>query len=115
MLCQTASNPYPECAATYSDSRMLSEIIMNSYCEATNFKKLSIIETDTMSGINWCAVPTTILEMGFLSNNAEDHTMATEIFKRNAAKGVADGIDEYIKRINDRMSEESSTMTSEKS
>lgn len=113
MLCQTASNPYPECAATYSDSRVLSEIIMNSYCEETDFKKLSIIETDTMSGINWCAVPTTIIEMGFLSNDAEDRYMATEIFKRSAAKGIADGIDEYIERINLRMIEASSAQISE--
>ena len=112
MLCQTANNPYPDCAATYSDSRALSEIIMNSYCDETDFKKLSIIETDTMSGINWCAVPTTILEMGFLSNDSEDRYMATEIFKRSAAKGIADGIDEYIVRIDARASEESLAQTS---
>ncbi len=93
-MCQTPSNPYN--GYLYAESRSLSECVLDGFVNATGCKKRSIIETDTMSGINWCSVPTTIIEMGFMSNPEEDALMATSEYQLRMAQGMADGIDAYF-------------------
>ena len=93
-MCQTATNPYN--GYLYEESRGLSECVLNGFVNATGCKKRSIIETDTMSGINWCTVPTTIVEMGFMSNPEEDALMATPEYQQKMAVGIANGIDVYF-------------------
>lgn len=95
VLCQSEKNPFlPK--ENYSVSRTFADIMLNEYCKATDFHSLSIIEDDTMAGINWSRVPTVILEMGFLSNEAESKSMSTAFFRRNAAEGMANAVDEFI-------------------
>ena len=93
-ICQTSSNPWN--AALYSKSYKLSTCVLDSFVEATGCKKLSVWKTDTMSGINWCQVPVTIIEMGFMSNRTEDLNMAKSSYQKKMVKGMADGIDDYF-------------------
>ncbi len=93
-MCQTPSNPYN--GYLHDSSRDLSECVLNGLVNNTGCKMRSIIETDTMSGINWCTVPATIVEMGFMSNPEEDALMATAEYQQKMAVGIADGIDEYF-------------------
>lgn len=93
-LCQTKNNPYN--SNLYAKSRKLSEKVLDALCAECGCKKRRVVETDTMSGINWCKVPVTIVEMGFLSNEKEDRLMATEEYRDKLAKGIADGIDAYF-------------------
>ena len=62
-------------------------------------KKLSIRELDNYTGTNWSQVPTTILEMGFLSNASDDLNMSFDTFHPAAAKGIADGLDAYFAEL----------------
>ena len=93
-MCQTPSNPYN--GYLHDQSRDLSECVLDGLVNNTGCKMRSIIETDTMSGINWCTVPTTIVEMGFMSNPEEDALMATAEYQQKMAVGIANGIDEYF-------------------
>lgn len=93
-ICSTANNPY--CSEVYEASRLLSECVLDGFIATTGAKERSIWETDTMSGINWCTVPSTIIEMGYMTNQEEDEKMATEEYRQLMVEGMADGIDQYI-------------------
>lgn len=96
-MCQSEHNPYPACAAAYADSRALSEILLDAFCEATGMPRRAVVETDTMTGLNWSEVPSTIIEMGFLSNQIDDLLMNTPAFHSSAAIGLANGLDAFLK------------------
>ncbi len=93
-MCQTSANVY--CGQLYSQSRRLSESILNALCAETGAASKGIIETDTMSGINWCQVPVTIVEMGFMTNSQEDRLLNDSAYQDKLATGIAKGINAYF-------------------
>ncbi len=93
-ICPTSSNPFM--GSLYSQCRSLSECVLDGAVNATGANKKYIWETDTMSGIHWCTVPVTIVEMGFMTNPAEDQNMAADSYQNQLAAGIADGVDAYF-------------------
>ncbi len=93
-ICQTSSNPYN--AATYKQSYSLSEKVLKQMVLATGAKDRGVWQTDTMTGINWSKVPSTIVEMGFMSNPKEDDLLATGSYQDKIVQGISNGIDAYF-------------------
>lgn len=94
-ICQSESNPYN--GNLYESSRKLAECVLDGAVNATGCKKRQILELDSMTGINWSQVPTTIIEVGYLTNKAEEAKLATADYQQLIAWGIADGIDEYFR------------------
>ena len=93
-ICQTPGNVYN--GDLYEESRALADSVLNAYTEKTGIDYEYVWETDTMSGINWCRVPVTILEMGYMTNSEEDLQMQDSGFQEKMTDGIADGIDAFM-------------------
>lgn len=93
-VCQTKDNPYN--ADIYDFCKRLSADVLSGMAAATGANSEGVWETDSMSGINWCKVPVTIVEIGYMTNSEEDQKLVTSDYQNLLAKGIADGIDAYF-------------------
>ncbi len=90
-ICITEDNPFH--SELYDASVRLSQILLDTYCEETGIAKEYVWKTDTMSGNNWSEVPTTMIELGYMSNPDEDLNMAQDSQQLRMAKAIADSLD----------------------
>lgn len=93
----SAANPYLS-ADVISASNTLASTMLSFYCSTTGLANKGLLQDDGMTGINWCTIPVTIVEMGFMSNPEEDQKMANPEFQALIAQGLANGIDAYFGR-----------------
>lgn len=93
-LAPSASNPYV--ADLSADSIRLSQCILNDYCNTTGMKNCGVTTSDTMTGINWCNMPVTILELGYMTNPSDDTNMENSDYQWNMVQGIANGVDSYF-------------------
>ena len=91
-----ASNNRNMTKANRKASQKLSKKVLKAMCKTTGAKNRGVMYTNSMTGINWCKVPVTIVEMGFMSNPSEDRKMAKASYQKKIVKGIADGIDNFF-------------------
>lgn len=93
--CTTLNNPWVSKKISRKSAK-LSKKLLDAYVKATGCRKEYIWKTDSMSGNNWSKVPTTIIEMGYMTNPAEDRAMQKASYQKKMVKGIADGVDAYF-------------------
>ena len=71
-------------------------MVIEAFCEATGAKNQGVYQTDEMSGLNWCTIPATIVELGYMTNPEEDVRMQTASYQDSMVQGIANGIDQYF-------------------
>lgn len=96
-IISTAGSPY-EVVNYYAKSKMLAENVLESYTNETGIQRNRIMESDAYSGINWCTVPVTILEMGYMSNPEEDEKMQQPAMQEKMAEGIVQGVIRYLEQ-----------------
>ena len=93
-MCPASDNPYtPE---IIGDSNRLARLVLDQMVKSTGATSKGIIETNNMSGINWCKIPVTIIEMGFMSNPDEDRLLQAEAYQKKIVGGISNGVDKYF-------------------
>ena len=91
----TSANPYID-SETVKECQKLSQMVIEAFCEATGAKNQGVYQTDEMSGLNWCTIPATIVELGYMTNPEEDVRMQTASYQDSMVQGIANGIDQYF-------------------
>lgn len=93
-LCPSSSNRYIR--KLYAKSKKLSEALLSAYCRETGLRNRGISYRDDLTGTNWSTVPTTLIELGFMTNADEDRYLSSASGQKEMVQGLADGIDAYF-------------------
>jgi N-acetylmuramoyl-L-alanine amidase len=78
-------------------SRRAGGFVQAAAIAATRAHDLHVTSRGDLSGFNWSKVPTVLVEMGFLSNPAEDRKLGSSVYQERLAGGLATGIGAYLK------------------
>ena len=92
---QTPSNPYN--GAMHDEAKALNQCLLDNMVLRTGARRDGLFESDTYTGINWCNVPASLVEMGYMTNQEEDALLQNSEYQTKLALGMADGVDEFLK------------------
>lgn len=81
--------------ALIETSTQIGEIVLAAVIERTGAPDRGVIPRNDMTGFNWCAVPSILIECGFMSNPEEDELLFDDGYQQMLAEGIAAGIIEY--------------------
>lgn len=95
-MCQSRWNEWV--GEYYEEWYRLSDCILQGMIARTGAVSRGVQCTDSMTGINWSQVPTTLIEMGFMTNPEEDLKLVDDAYQDLLALGIADGLDAYFGR-----------------
>ena len=93
-ICITGENEFiPQ---MYKKSRLLSDLVLKNYISAVGCYNEGVWERDDLIANNWSKVPTTLIELGYMSNSKEDQLMQTSDYQEKMVTGMVNGIDAYF-------------------
>lgn len=86
-----SKNPYLE------DCSRAAELLIREYCNETGAKNLGVVKRSDQTGFNWCERMIVNIEMGHMSNEAEDYNLSKPDYQAKMAQGLLNGILAYFK------------------
>lgn len=81
-----------------AESEAAAEVLLDAMVEATGAKKRGVYLRDTYTMNNWSTVPCILVEMGYLSNYAEDKKLNSPEYQDLLVEGMVEGIAIYFER-----------------
>lgn len=93
VLTPSESNEYTK--AIYAESLKASESIVEAVKKSREIKVNGISFRADLSGFNWSEVPTTLVEMGYMTNPTEDEKLSNSDYLKNLITHIVDGITTY--------------------
>jgi N-acetylmuramoyl-L-alanine amidase len=79
-----------------AESKKAGAFVHEAVIASTGANDRGLKKRSDLSGFNWSKVPTVLVEMGFMSNPAEDRKLASSEYQTKLAKGMAAGIMKYL-------------------
>lgn len=80
----------------YAKSLRAGTLAQKALIRATGATDLGVQKRVDLGGFNWSKVPTYLVEMGFMSNPAEDRLMVTDAYQAKIAKALARAAEQYF-------------------
>jgi N-acetylmuramoyl-L-alanine amidase len=71
-------------------------VVHRAVLSATGAKNRGIRRRTDMAGFNWSKVPCVIVEMGVMTNRADDRLLASPAYQGKLATGIANGAIAYL-------------------
>jgi N-acetylmuramoyl-L-alanine amidase len=81
-------------------SKLAADFVLNGLIEKTKGRSRGIVARNDLTGFNWSKVPVILVEMGFMTNPAEDQALNTEDYQNKIVDGIIKGLDDYFRNIN---------------
>jgi N-acetylmuramoyl-L-alanine amidase len=82
----------------YEPSRTAARIVQSELVRALGFPNRGVQARSDITGFNWADVPVILVEMGFMTNPAEDRLLATPAYQARAAAGLCRGTLRFLGR-----------------
>lgn len=88
--------PSKDCTRHFVANLFIGITVLEHYCEVTGLPshmRPGMLEfRNDQAGFNWCTRPVVCLEMGYLSNPADDGLLSDPEFQRLMARGIYEGV-----------------------
>jgi len=79
-------------------SNAAAEALLPAMTSATGARACGIFKRDSYTGLNWSTVPCILVEMGYMSNPAEDVKLCSPEYQQKLVQGMVNGICAYFER-----------------
>jgi N-acetylmuramoyl-L-alanine amidase len=76
----------------HAASRRAGRLVQAELVRTLGSRDRGVIERNDLTGFNWSDVPAVLVELGFLTNPAEDRLLASAAYQQRAALGLCRGV-----------------------
>jgi N-acetylmuramoyl-L-alanine amidase len=85
-------------APIVKSSASAGKTIQKALIKATGAKDNGVVPRSDLSGFNWCEVPSVLVEMGFMTNKAEDKKLNDPVYQQKLVTGLTTGCVNWLTR-----------------